>query len=149
MATVEDIINLYQQTTTPLINDMQSSYLTYKQNIPNYELTQMETNNLQEQLLELNRQTEELERVEQTYDREFLDRVSAPPLKKGLLQGYGLVTTQDWVMAMFVIAYFTFSMSLILLFVVKSEAKLKAFFVAVSIIIILGTFMGLLIIKYV
>lgn len=149
MPTAQNVVTLYQQTTSPLINEMQSVYLTYKKNVPNYELSQEEIVNLQAQLLELNRQTEELERVEQTYDREFLDRVNAPPPTKGFLQKYGLVTTQDWVMSMFLLAFITFSMSLILLFVVHSQAKLKAFLIALSIIIISGAFTGLLIFKYV
>jgi len=149
MPSVTDVQTLFQTTTTPLISEIQQSYLTYKSNVPFYEESKSTTTELQDELNDLNRKKEELERVEQTYDREFLDRINAPPPAKGIFKQFGIVTTQDWVIALFLMAFFSFSICLILLFVVKSEAKLKAFGVALAIIIVLGFMLGLLIFKYV
>jgi len=149
MPTDAEVTSLLTSTMNLINVEIQQAYLAYKAKFPSYDQSTSTLAELQNELDGLNRKKEELDRVEQTYDREFLDRVNSPPPAKGIFKQFGFVTTQDWVIALFLMAFFSFSICLILFFVVHSEAKLKAFGVAISIIIVLGFMLGLLIFKYV
>lgn len=148
MPTADDVNNLFQTKTASLISDIQSAYLAYKSNVPYYNESQSTTVELQQNLNEINRKKEELHRVEQTYDREFLDRVNTPPPAKGFFSKFGLVATQDWVMALFFMSYITFSIAISIFIVVRSDSKINAMGIALFIILVLGLMTGLLIFKY-
>jgi hypothetical protein len=82
----------------------------------------------------------ELNRMEETYDEEFLERKGSPP-KTSLTSIAGLHTTQDKAIASFYLAYVLFSLALTVYFIRVSSKKMLA---AVFILTVLGV-MGALI----
>jgi len=82
----------------------------------------------------------ELNRMEETYDEEFLERKGNPP-KTSLTSIAGLHTTQDKTIAFFYLAYVLFSVALTLYFIRVSTKKMLA---ALFILTILGVLAALI-----
>lgn len=99
----------------PSLNDIITSYLIDLPNKYSTYAMQSSSNNsistdsveLDKQVQDLNLQLQKLNRQEETYDREFLDRKNNPP-ERGLFYKVGLRTTEDWVIAYFLFSYTIF-----------------------------------------
>lgn len=68
----------------------------------------------------------ELNRMEETYDTEFLERKASPAVNPAM-RILGLNTTQDKAVAFFYFAYVLFSVAVILYFLRVSTQKIRAF----------------------
>jgi len=81
----------------------------------------------------------ELNRIEETYDADYLER-KATPSQRSIMTLLGLKTTQDKAIALFYLAYVLFSISLTLYIVRLSTKKI----IAGSFILVILTGIGIL-----
>jgi hypothetical protein len=81
----------------------------------------------------------ELNRMEQTYDEDYLERKAAPP-QRSIMTILGLKTTQDKAIALFYLAYVLFSIAFTLYIVRLSTKKI----IAGSFILLILTGVGIL-----
>lgn len=89
----------------------------------------------------------ELERVEQTYEKEYLDKKHYPA-KKGLLYRLGLHSVQDFTIAAFCMSYLFFAIVMILYAMIVSTSKFTTFFIMLFTMIILGLLFGFALIRF-
>lgn len=107
---------------TSLFTNLPNMYSTYSTQVPNTITYTKDSQELDAKIQGLNLEKQELNRQEETYDREFLDRrASAPP--KGILYLMGLRTTEDWVFVYFFFSYFMFFLLLLITVLMYSEKK--------------------------
>jgi hypothetical protein len=107
---------------TSLFTNLPNLYAIYSTQVPNTIIYRTESQKLDKEIQGLNLQKQELNRQEETYDREFLDRRAAAP-PKGILYLMGLRTTEDWVFAYFFFSYFMFFLLLLITVLIYSEKK--------------------------
>ena len=126
---------------------IQYVYGTYMNNLPNITPYQQESETLALEVSELDRKLQELDRIEEVYDREFLDRKKNPS-SFGLLSKVGLQTTQDWVLAFFFLSYIIFSVLFIVMIVIGAENKTKGGIFAFCVTGVFGVLITLMISRY-
>jgi len=81
----------------------------------------------------------ELNRIEETYDADYLERKAAPP-QRSIMTILGLKTTQDKTIALFYLAYVLFSIAFTLYIIRLSTKKI----IAGSFILVILTGIGIL-----
>jgi len=107
---------------TSLFTNLPNLYSTYSTQVPNTITYTQESRELDVKIQGLNLELQQIERQEETYNREFLDRrQNAPP--KGTLYLMGLRTTEDFVFAYFFFSYFMFFLLLFISVMLYSEKK--------------------------
>ena len=126
---------------------IQYVYGTYLNNLPNITPYQQESETLAIEVSELDRKLQELDRIEEVYDREFIDRKKNPS-SFGLLSKVGLQTTQDWVLAFFFLSYIIFSILFIVMIVMGAEKKMKGLIFAFCVTGVSGVLITLMISRY-
>lgn len=126
---------------------IQYIYATYLHNLPNIAPYQTESDTLALELSEVNRKLQELDRVEEVYDREFLDR-KKNPTSFGLFSRYGLQTTQDWVLAYFFLSYVFFSVIFFITLLMNARNMLKASIFAFCVVGTIGALITTMITRY-
>jgi hypothetical protein len=89
----------------------------------------------------------ELERVEQTYEKEYLDKKHYPA-NRGILYKLGLHSIQDFTIAAFIISYVFFAIVMILYATMISTSKFTTFFIMLVTMIVLGLLFGLALIRF-
>jgi len=92
-------------------------------------------------------QIQELDRQEQTYDREFMDR-KKEPVKTGIFSRIGLRTTEDFVMTYFFFSYLMFFLMVLINVLVYSTKKVFAVGVVIGVGMLFGFLSILLIYRY-
>ena len=107
---------------TSLFTTLPNLYSTYSTQVPNAMTYTKESRELDAKIQGLNQEKQALNRQEETYDREFLDRQEAAP-RKGIIYLMGLRTTEDWVFAYFFFAYFMFFLLLLITVLMYSDKK--------------------------
>jgi hypothetical protein len=105
-----------------LLVTLPSIYSTYSANNNSLGTYSSETTSLNNEIKELNLKLRDLDRQEQTYDREFLDRKQNPSTS-GIFYRIGLRTTEDWVMAFFFFSYILFVFMCLINVLLYSEKK--------------------------
>ena len=113
------------ETITSLSITLPNQYAIYSTQSPNNASYMADSKNLDNKIQALNLQLQDLDRQEQTYDREFLDRKNNPP-KKGYLYRMGLRTTEDFVFAYFLFSYFFFFFILLIIVQLYSTTRVSA-----------------------
>jgi hypothetical protein len=89
----------------------------------------------------------ELERVEQTYEKEFLDKKHYPA-NRGFLYKLGLHSLQDFTIAAFILSYVFFAIVMILYAMMVSTSKFTTFFIMLITMIVIGLLFGLALIRF-
>jgi hypothetical protein len=92
-------------------------------------------------------QIQELDRQEQTYDREFMDR-KKEPAKTGIFSRIGLRTTEDFVMTYFFFSYLMFFLMVLINVLVYSTKKVFAVGMVIGVGMLFGFLSILLIYRY-
>lgn len=95
---------------------------------------------------DLQLQMKELERVEQTYEKEYLDKKHYPA-NKGFLYKLGLHSVQDFTIATFLMSYLFFAIVMILYAMKISNSKFTTFFIMLISMIVLGLLFGFALIR--
>jgi hypothetical protein len=129
------------------IVELQDLYPNYLSNIQNKIPNQLARNTLTSELSDTNRALEEYDRVEEVYDREFIDRTENPP-SVGLFSNLGLITTQDWVLAYFYISYILFSILFFIVTIKSVKHKMPAAIFILFITFIVGVLITTMITKF-
>lgn len=102
---------------------------------------------LETEVRDLQLQMKELERVEQTYEKEYLDKKNYPA-DKGLFYKLGLHSVQDFTIAVFCVSYVFFAVVMILYGTMVSNTKFTTFFIMFLVMIVLGLLFGFALIRY-
>jgi len=129
---------------TNLINVLQTDLQTYKNAITNTQSLVAQKNDLTAEVRDLTLQMKELDRVEQTYEKEYLDRKHSPAEKKA----WGLNSAQDFALAAFYFSYFFFAAVFTLYATINSAAKLYTLLTLVVTFFMIGLLMTFAIINY-
>jgi hypothetical protein len=124
-----------------------NQYATYSARSSNTVSNTVESKTLDDQIQKLNLQIQDIERKEQTYDREFLDRKSNPP-KKGFFHSIGLRTTEDFVFAYFFFSYLIFFLMMFIIILIYSTRKIIAGALVIGAGLILGFLILFLLYRY-
>jgi len=143
MSTTDDITAEIQSSLT----DLQYIFVVYLANLPNMASYKAESTALLEEASELDRQLQEYDRIENAYDREFMDRKNNP-VSRGFFTNMGLLTTQDWVLAFFFLSYIIFSIVIFIKIVLNAGDKMKASAFVFVITCVLGITMTSIISTY-
>lgn len=117
-----------------LINTLQSDLNTYKLAITNTQALASQESTLTTEVRDLSLQMKELDRVEQTYDQEYLEK-KHHPAKKSMK----FTSVQEFTLAAFYISYLFFSLVFIMYAMNKSTSPLFTLFVSFGVFFILGT----------
>ena len=136
-----------QANITSNLSTLPNLYSVYSYAKPNLASYQSMSESLNKELSEINRKLQEFDRVEEVYDREFLDRKMNPPTI-GLFSKYGLITTQDWVLAMFFLSYVAFSILFCITSLIGIKDKIQAGIFVFCITGVGGVLITSLIIRY-
>lgn len=126
---------------------LQYTFVVYTANLPNMAPYKAENSALLEEASELDRKLQEYDRIENAYDREFMDRKNNP-VSRGFFTNIGLLTTQDWVLAFFFLSYVIFSIVIFIKIVFKADDKPKASIFVFIITVVLGITMTSIISTY-
>ena len=102
---------------------------------------------LETEVRDLQLQMKELERVEQTYEKEYLDKKNYPA-DKGLFYKLGLHSVQDFTIAVFCVSYVFFAVVMILYGTMVSNTKFTTFFIMFLVMIVIGLLFGFALIRY-
>ena len=122
---------------TSLGPTLRNQYAIYSTQSPNNASYLADSKNLDNKIQGLNLQLQQINRQEETYDREFLDRKSNPS-KKGFLYRMGLRTTEDFVFAYFFFSYIIFFFILLVTVQLYSTTKVFASAIVVGSGLIFG-----------
>ena len=136
-----------QEDITATLSTLPNLYSIYSYVKPNLASYQVMYNTLNSELSDINRKLQEFDRIEEVYDREFLDRKTNPPTI-GLLSKYGLITTQDWVLAMFFLSYIVFCILFCITSILEVKYKIQASIFLFSITGFGGVIISSLIMRY-
>jgi hypothetical protein len=147
MSSVTPFTTLQASITDKLIT-MGSLYTTYTSTSRiNQPQTASDATDYKNQIAQLNLQIQDLERQQNVYDREFLDRTRNPP-KPGMFASLGLRTTEDWVLAFFFLSYILFFTMILITGLIYSQQKMFYSAVVVGSALIFGFLTLLLIYRY-
>ena len=108
---------------------------------------QAQKNTLETEVRDLQLRMKELERVEQTYEKEYLDK-KQHPANKGILYHIGLHTAQDFTIALFCISYLFFSCVMIMYATIFSTSKFITFFITTIVMVVIAQIFGIMLITY-
>jgi hypothetical protein len=137
-----------QASITDKLITMGSLYNTYTSTSRiNQPQTTSDTSDYQGQIAQLNLQIQDLERQQNVYDREFLDRTRNPS-KPGMFSRLGLRTTEDWVLAFFFLSYILFFTMILITGLIYSQQKMFYSSVVVGSGLLFGFLILLLIYRY-
>jgi len=133
--------NMLNTTTTDIFQQYvalqrSSSSLTGQSNTLSAELTQMKA-----KLAGIQKQNE-------TYDREFLDR-SAGKKNFGIFRRNGITTLQDWVLFLFFVGYALICIILLLYYVMNAQFNGYSLLMGITICTIFGIMMSAVIIRFI
>jgi hypothetical protein len=106
-----------------------------------------ESATLDGQIQELNTKLNEINRQEEVYDREFIDR-KTNPRKTGFLYNLGLRTTEDFVLTYFFFSYIVFVFMVLITVLRYSTTKIVAAVIIISLALIFALFSIFLIYRY-
>ena len=112
-----------QQAQQALVQ-IQTTYTTYSTALSTNTDIIAQQSDIKKQIDEKTLILNELNRVEGTYDRDYLDRRVSPPAKS-FFGKMGLSTTQDWALAFFFFAFLTMTAVILVLLLLHSTQKLR------------------------
>jgi len=136
-----------QEEISSNINDANIQYYVYLSKVASIQPYVSEHGTLKTEESDINRKLQELDRIEDTYDREFLDRKNNTK-KVGLVSKLGLVTTQDWVLALFFLSYVIFTIALFITIVKGAQNKIKAIIFVFCLTGVLGMVLTTMVRRY-
>jgi hypothetical protein len=119
-------------------------YITLKNK---YSSETVKSSTLDEQIQELNTKLNEINRQEEVYDREFIDRKNNPR-KNDYLYNLGLRTTEDFVLTYFFFSYILFVLIVLITVLRYSTKKIVAAAIIISFALIFALFSIFLIYRY-
>jgi hypothetical protein len=125
------------ETITSLFITLPNQYSIYSAQSSNSGSYMADSRNIDNNIQALNLQLQDLDRQEQTYDREFLDRKNNPS-KKGFFHKIGLRTTEDFVLAYFFFSYVMFFLILFIMIQFYSTTRVYASALVVAAGLIFG-----------
>lgn len=126
-----------------LINKLQSDLTAYKLATTNTQGLAGQQGALSAEVHDLNLRMKELDRVEQTYEKEYLDNRDHPAKKS---KQFGSV--QDFTLAAFCFSYIFFSIVFILYAMMHSQSKFSTFVGALTMCGLVGTLIVTAIIRF-
>jgi len=127
-----------QASITDKLISIGSLYSTYSSTSRiNQSQTVNDTKDYEAQIAQLNLQIQDLERQQQVYDREFLDR-KGNPSKLGIFARLGLRTTEDWVLAFFFFSYILFFTMILIAGLMYSQKKMFYASIIISFALLFG-----------
>lgn len=138
---------LTTESVQTLLDNLKQLHPVYLYNLPNIASYESEGNTLAIEAEGINRKLQEFDRIEDTYDREFIDR-KKNPTQFGLISNTGLLTTQDWILAFFFISYAIFTVLLFITIIINAEKKLKAAVFVFCVTGVLGILITSMILRY-
>ena len=140
----EDSIKIIVQLTQEELKNATAQFQSYLDLKSQRQPLLNQRDSLKAEARELQFKINEINRIEETYDQEYLDRKTNPP-RKGVFASLGLRNTQDWVLAMFYFFYGIFTLIFTLYAIRFSVKKTWAALFIVSIMFSIGVFftMGL------
>lgn len=120
-----------------LFIELPNLYSTYSTQVPNKLRYENESKTIDNKIQGLNLQLQDLDRKDETYDREFLDR-TRNPRPKGFFYRMGLRTTEDCVFAYFFFSYCVFFFLLLIIVLIYSDKKIRGFIIVIGAALIFG-----------
>jgi hypothetical protein len=134
-------------TVDELFIKLPTQYGEYTTLMNKYSNDVQESATLDEQIQELNTKLNEINRQEEVYDREFIDRKSNPR-KNGVLYNLGLRTTEDFVLTYFFFSYVIFVLMILITVLMYSTKKIVAATIIISFALIFALASIFLIYRY-
>jgi regulator of replication initiation timing len=133
--------NMLNTTTT----DIFQQYIALQQSSSS--LTS-QNNTLTAELTELKAKLAGIQKQNETYDREFLDR-SAGKKNSGVFRRNGITTLQDWILFLFFIGYFLICIIVLVYYVRNSPFNGYYLLMGIAICTIFGIMMSAVIIRFI
>ena len=112
-----------------------------------YSDNKVQSTTLDGQIQELNTKLNEINRQEEVYDREFIDR-KKNPRKNGVLFNLGLRTNEDFVFTYFFFSYVIFVLIVLINVLRYSTKKIVASVIIISFALIFAVFSLFLLYRY-
>jgi len=125
------------QTTKTRLLDISATYTNYAQSLASQQGSITQGGDMEESVASLTKELKSLQVANETYDREYQDRVKSEATK---IHHPGLQTTQDYLLAYFFGSYFLLVILLTLYMIVRTKNKLRN---AVT-VFVTGTVFGLI-----
>jgi hypothetical protein len=100
------------------------------------------------ELMGLKAQLAAIQKQNETYDREFLDR-SAGKKNMGIFRRNGIITLQDWLLYLFFIGYALLCIIILLYYLMNNPFNSYYLLMAVAIFTIFGIMMSAVIIRFI
>jgi len=119
---------------------------TYMTQVSNWGSLSTQSTGLDDQVITLKAKLAKVKSISDTYDREYLDRMSDK--KSSFLHSWGISTLQDWVLLIFFILYTIISLGLVaIVYMTSRYSVFGAFFVAISAVTV-GTLIVATIVRF-
>jgi len=114
--------------------------------VSNWGSLSTQSTGLDDQVITLKAKLAKVKSISDTYDREYLDRMSDK--KSSFLHSWGISTLQDWVLLIFFILYTIISLGLVaIVYMTSRYSVFGAFFVAISAVTV-GTLIVATIVRF-
>lgn len=121
-----------------LLQSTRDSYNnTYTRQISNAGSSNTQLSGLEANLVQLRAKLASLRKISDTYDREYLDRMTDKPLNS-FWRLRGVSTLQDWVLIVFFFIYGIISLTLVVMVVMLGKSPVFNGFMLLAVSIILG-----------
>jgi hypothetical protein len=121
-----------------LLQSTRDSYNnTYTRQISNAGSSNTQLSGLEANLVQLRAKLASLRKISDTYDREYLDRMTDKPLNS-FWRLRGVSTLQDWVLMLFFFIYGIISLTLVVMVVMLGKSPVFNGFMLLAVSIILG-----------
>lgn len=146
-ASPSGLISSRNVTVDDLFIKLPKQYEEYNTLKNKYSNDVKESATLDGQIQELNTKLNEINRQEEVYDREFIDR-KTNPRKTGFLYNLGLRTTEDFVLTYFFFSYIVFVLMILITVLMYSTKKIVAAVIIISLALIFALFSIFLIYRY-
>jgi hypothetical protein len=123
-------------TTNMLNNTVPNLFNQYQTMLRNSASLTKQNSGLQSQVNALKSKLKDIEKISETYDREFLDRTAIN--KRGFFQAFGVYTMQDWLVLIFFVLYSIICFSILCFVLIKSTQKLVGALIVIGFSIFIG-----------
>jgi len=133
--------NMLNSTTT----DLFQQYLTLQQSSTS--LTS-QNNTLAAELTQLKAKLAGIQKQNETYDREFLDR-SAGKKNYGMFRRNGITTLQDWILFLFFVGYALICIIVLLYYMLNNPFNTYYVVMGITVCTIFGIMMSAVIIRFI
>lgn len=107
-----------------------------------------QSNTLSAELTELKAKLAGIQKQNETYDREFLDR-SAGKKNYGIFRRNGITTLQDWVLFLFFVGYALICVIVLLYYVMNGQFNAYVLLMGITVCTIFGIMLSAVIIRFI